>query len=113
MAFEVVKKPIRNLADAARALIGRKSSELFLLRDAITALLADVEPPAGPKAKLVEHGIPRRQRVDLLIPVERALHDVVAGVEALGADPRLTQIVVDLQVVRANLADYVEEAGLA
>lgn len=59
------------------------------------------------------NGIPRRARVDLLLPAENAIREAVVAVEALGADPRLTNIVVKLGRMRDALADYVGAVGLA
>ena len=52
--------------------------------------------------------IPRRARLDLLTPAERAIWDALQAVEALPADVRLTDAVVLLQAARTRTADYVD-----
>jgi hypothetical protein len=52
--------------------------------------------------------IPRRCRLDLLTPAERAIVDAVCAVEALPADTRLTDAVVLLQSARDKVADFVD-----
>ncbi len=53
--------------------------------------------------------IPRRIRIDLLTPAERAIYDAVQAVEALPPDVRLTQAVILLQQAREFVADFVDE----
>lgn len=54
--------------------------------------------------------IPRRIRLDLLTPAEKAIYDAVQEVEKVGADPLLTDAVVLLQQARDKVADYVDAA---
>jgi len=56
-------------------------------------------------------GFPRRNRIECLIPTEKAIYDVVQTIEELGAHPALTDVVIMLQEVRSKLADWAEETG--
>lgn len=51
--------------------------------------------------------------MDSWSPGERAIHDAVQVVEAMGADPRLTDAVVLLQAARDSVADYMDSVDLA
>jgi hypothetical protein len=53
-------------------------------------------------------GFPRRNRIDLLTPAEKAIYDAVQAVENLPADVRLTDAVILLQAARDKVADYIE-----
>jgi hypothetical protein len=56
--------------------------------------------------------IPRRIRIDRMVPAERAIRDAKLAVEALGADVRLTDAVVLLGQAQDNVADFVDaQAG--
>jgi len=56
--------------------------------------------------------IPRRSRIDRMVPAERAIRDAKLAVEALGADVRLTDAVVLLGQAQDNVADFVDaQAG--
>jgi hypothetical protein len=63
-------------------------------------------PAASVPASTTE--IPRRARLDLFTPAERAIYDAVQAVEAVGADVRLTDAVILLQAARDSVADYVD-----
>lgn len=52
--------------------------------------------------------IPRRVRLDLLTPAEKAIYDAMQSVEALPADVRLTDAVNLLHAAREAVADYVD-----
>src|SRR5574343_921446 len=52
--------------------------------------------------------IPRRSRLDQNTPAELAIRAAVDAVEALPADPRLTDAVVLLQEARESVANYVD-----
>ena len=52
--------------------------------------------------------IPRRIRIDLFTPAEKAIYDAVQAVEAAGCDVRLTNAVVLLSDARAWVADFVD-----
>ena len=54
---------------------------------------------------------PRRNCVDQYIPAEKAISDLVAQVEALGAHPRLTDAVTLLHQAKDAVADWAEETG--
>lgn len=52
--------------------------------------------------------IQRRNRLDLNTPAELATHNAIQEVEKVGADPRLTKVVVQLLDAKATLSDYVD-----
>lgn len=52
--------------------------------------------------------IPRRDRIDLFTPAERAIWDATQAVEQAGCDVRLTAAVNLLHEARAQVADYVD-----
>lgn len=52
--------------------------------------------------------IPRRNRLDLNTPAEKAIHDAIQKVEKVGADPKLTDVVVMLAKAKDLLSDYVD-----
>ena len=51
---------------------------------------------------------PRRVRMDLWTPAERAIHAAIEAVEEAGADPRLTDAVILLGRAKDRVADYVD-----
>lgn len=51
---------------------------------------------------------PRRVRIDLFTPAEKAIYDAVQAVEAAGCDERLTRAVIKLQEARDLVADFVD-----
>lgn len=51
---------------------------------------------------------PRRIRMDLWTPAERAIYDAIQAVEEAGADPRLTDAVILLGRAKDRVADYVD-----
>jgi hypothetical protein len=53
--------------------------------------------------------IPRRVRLDLQTPTERAIYEAMQEVEKMGADTRLTDAVILLQQAIDKVADYVDE----
>ncbi len=53
-------------------------------------------------------GFPRRNRIDLQTPAEKAIRDAVQAVEEAGADERLTSAVILLGEALDKVADYVE-----
>ena len=53
--------------------------------------------------------IPRRIRLDLFTPAEKAIYDAVGEVEKAGAHPLLTEAVILLQKARDKVADYVDQ----
>ena len=61
--------------------------------------------------QIVEHGIPRRARLDLHTPAEMAIRTAVLEVEAVGAHPLLTDAVILLSQAREKVADYEEQHG--
>ena len=52
--------------------------------------------------------IPRRMRVDLYTPAEKAIHDAIAEVEKAGAHTRLTDAVILLSQAKDAVADFVD-----
>lgn len=52
--------------------------------------------------------IPRRIRLDLMTPAELAIHNAMAAVENLPADPLLTEAVILLGQARDKVADFVD-----
>lgn len=51
---------------------------------------------------------PRRNRLDLNTPAEKAIYDAIQEVEKVGADPKLTEVVVMLGKAKDLLSDYVD-----
>jgi hypothetical protein len=60
-----------------------------------------------------EGAVPRRNRIDLLTPAERAIYDAVQAVEELPPDERLTNAVILLGRARDHVADYVDSCAAA
>lgn len=54
-------------------------------------------------------GVPRRNRVDLMTSAELAIREAVDRVETMGADARLTEVVVMLQEAKDKLSDFVDD----
>lgn len=52
--------------------------------------------------------IPRRNRIDLYTPAERAIREAMLAVEAAGADTRLTDAVILLGEAHEAVADFVD-----
>lgn len=52
--------------------------------------------------------IPRRNRLDLNTPAEQAIRKAMSAVENLGAHPRLSEIVIEPDLLRDKLADYLD-----
>lgn len=55
-----------------------------------------------------ECAVPRRADLNRQSVGERAIQDAVWAVETMGADPRLTAVVVTLAEAKKALADYVD-----
>lgn len=53
-------------------------------------------------------GFPRRNRVDLRTPAEKAITEALHATEAAGAHPLLTEASILLQQARDKVADFVE-----
>lgn len=60
-----------------------------------------------------ENGFPRRSRLDLCEPAEKAIYDAVQEIEKLGADERLTNAVIKLAEARELVSDYIDEKKVA
>jgi len=56
----------------------------------------------------MENEIPRRNRLGLNTPAEKAIYDAIQEVEKVGADPKLTDVVVMLGKAKDLLSDYVD-----
>lgn len=56
----------------------------------------------------MENEIPRRNRLYLNTPAEKAIYDAIQEVEKVGADPKLTDVVVMLGKAKDLLSDYVD-----
>jgi hypothetical protein len=56
--------------------------------------------------------IPRRCYIDKLTPAEKAIYDALVAVEAVGADPLLTEVSELLSQARSKMADYVDRPVL-
>lgn len=52
--------------------------------------------------------VPRRNRLDLNTPAELSITKAIQEVELLGADMRLTEIVVGLSEIKSKLSDYID-----
>lgn len=52
--------------------------------------------------------IPRRNKLDKYTPAELAIRDAIQVVEAVGADPLLTEAVILLGRAKDKVADYVD-----
>ena len=53
-------------------------------------------------------GIPRRARMDLYTPAEKAIREALNTVEEAGAHPLLTEAVILLGEAQDKVADFVE-----
>ena len=60
------------------------------------------------KIELRYNDIPRRARIDLFVPAEKAIFEAIQVVEAMPPDVRLTHAVNKLAEARALVADYVD-----
>ena len=80
--------------------------------DELDAVLAATPEPA-PEKKAMQYaaGVPRRCRVDLDVPAERAIRAAIDAVEALPADVRLTNAVVLLGQAKDHVSDFVDGLG--
>jgi len=56
----------------------------------------------------MENEIPRRNRLDLNTPAEKAIYDAIQEVEKAGADPKLTDVVVMLGKAKDLLSDFID-----
>ncbi len=52
--------------------------------------------------------IPRRNRIDLFTPAEKAIYDAIQEVEKMPADVRLTEATILLDKARAKVADFID-----
>ena len=52
--------------------------------------------------------IPRRIRIDLMVPAELAIREALLAVEKMPADTRLTEAVILLSKAQNRVADYVD-----
>lgn len=56
----------------------------------------------------VQIHVPRRCRLDLMVPAETAITDAIEEVELMSAHPLLTEAIILLQQAREKVADYVD-----
>lgn len=56
-----------------------------------------------------ENTFPRRGRLDLCTPAEKAIYDAMQEVENADADVRLTDAINLLSLAKDKVADYVDE----
>lgn len=54
--------------------------------------------------------IPRRIRLDLMTPEERAIWDAIQLIEAMGADVKLTNAVIKLSEAKDLVSDFIDSA---
>jgi len=57
----------------------------------------------------MENEIPRRSRLDLNTPAEKAIYDAMQEVEKLPADVKLTEAVTLLAKAKDLVSDFVDE----
>jgi hypothetical protein len=69
------------------------------------------KPTPVPPIQMVD-GFPRRNRVDLATPAEKAIRDAIAAVEDAGASTALTESVTLLGRALDRLADHVERGWI-
>ena len=60
------------------------------------------------KQKMENNDTPRRIRIDLFTPAEKAIYDAMQEVEKMPPDTRLTEAVVLLYKAREKVADFVD-----
>jgi len=51
---------------------------------------------------------PRRVRLDLYVPAEKAIYDAMQEVEKMQGDIRLTHAVIHLDIAKNHVADFVD-----
>lgn len=56
----------------------------------------------------MDNEIPRRKRLDLNVPAEKAIYDAMQEVEKLPADVRLTEAVILLTKAKDLVSDFVD-----
>lgn len=56
----------------------------------------------------MSYTIPRRNRLDLMVPAEISIHKIMNEVEEMGADEKLTEAVVLLAKAKNLVSDYVD-----
>jgi len=59
-----------------------------------------------------DNQVPRRAVLEQLTTEELAIYDTIQAIEKLGADSRLTNIIVQLTEAKNNLSDYVDGVPL-
>jgi hypothetical protein len=84
------------------------STEMFGKECATFERIGQIEAPKQSKPKLVENGIPRRNRLDLNTPAELSIFNAMQEVDKIGADTRLTEAVILLGKAKELVADYVD-----
>ena len=56
-----------------------------------------------------DKAVPRRNRLDLNTPAELAIFNAIQEVEKIGADPKLTDIVISLGKTKDLLSDFIDD----
>ena len=56
----------------------------------------------------VSTSFPRRNRIDLFTPAEKAIYDALLEVEKMPADTRLTESTILLNKAREKVADFID-----
>lgn len=57
--------------------------------------------------------IPRRNRIDLFTPAEKAIYEAIREVEKVGADTLLTEAVILLQQAMDKVSDFVDKPKMS
>lgn len=57
---------------------------------------------------IIPEGVPRRARIELFTPAEKAIYEAMQKIEEMPADVRLTDAVVLLQEAQNKVADFVD-----
>ena len=55
--------------------------------------------------------MPRRNRIDLFTPAEKAIYDAMQEVEKMAADTRLKEATILLDKARGKVADFIDEVN--
>jgi hypothetical protein len=87
--------------------LGSKESvrELYENKESLLKYIAQLKELMEPNTT---DQFPRRNRMDLWTPAEKAIQEAVNEVEKAGADVRLTDAVILLQQAKNKVADFVD-----
>ena len=56
-----------------------------------------------------QNEFPRRSRLDLCEPAEKAIYNAMQEVEKMGADVKLTDAIIKLQEAKELVADFIDK----